>query len=351
MFKNYLLALVAVFALLMAGCTKPQANNPDTNTDNTTDTDPNSNKDDDGNKEDDGDDPEKDPDQEPGKEEAKITSADFVGSWNQGNQTDVYILKEDGTYIENRWGDSFSGQWAFKEEDSTITLAREDSEPWTTKVLLIGGKAWMVFVEESDPSEEYQFHSTESFRKAGVTVQSGPLGDGRWDAPHGGIRPKEYNDDADYSMCFVVSGSNIDLYVPMWGWHIQGTFTLEDGYLKIATDDDHIWVGKQISVSDQYNWYFGWNAWNEEMDCNSMNAETFELVGFNWYTVNELKAMGHAPEDPENPDPSFQTQIWLNAVQIHEDAMELCNFELCVTDDGTEAYGGSVGLNSWFYKR
>lgn len=328
MSKNYLFALAAGIAILAAGCNKTDAPTPENGKEDSTDTDG------------------KD---KPGKED-KITSADFVGSWDQGELTGVFVLNADGGYTESRWGESTSGKWAYNEGNSTITFTPDGSEAWTTNVILIGGKAWMVFIDESDPSEEYQFRSTESFRKAGATVQSGTLGDGRWDAPHGGIKPAEYNEDADYSLCLVVAGNKVDLYVPMWGYHIEGTFTLEDGHMKITTDDDHIWAGKSITVVSSTDWSFGWNAWSEVDDCHSMNPETFELRGYTWYTVNQLKAMGHASQD-DSDSWTFEVQIWEAAVQLHEQAMDLCNFDLCVAPDGKEAYGSSVGLAHWFYKR
>lgn len=312
--KNYLLALVAGFAVLVAGCTKPDAQKPDS-----------------------------------GNEPDKITSADFVGTWGQGEDTDMLVLKEDGTFSEKGWEETISGKWSYNENDSTITMTPDGGDARTMNVLLIGGKAWLVLIEENGEGE-YKFRFANSYRKAGATVKSAPLGDGRWDAPHGGVKPAEYNEDADYSMCLVVAGNNIDMYVPMWGYHIQGTFTLENGHLQITTDDDHIWAGKQISFQDSDHWSFGWMAWSEEGDCHSMNPETFELVGYTWYSVNQLKRMGHAPVD--SSDYTFEARIWEAAVQIHDEAMELCSFDLCVTDDGKDAYAGpSVGLIPWFYKR
>ena len=303
MTKNYLFAFIACAALLAAGCDKAG--------------DPTSNKD---------------------------ASADYVGTWNAGE--DNIIFSEDGSYTEAKWGENYSGKWSFNEANSTITFTPSSGDARTVKVLLIGGKAWLVLVEESDEMKSY-----ESFRKAGAKVDSGTLGDGRWDAPHSGVKPAQYTEDADYRLCLVVSGNKIDLYVPMWGYHIQGTFTLSDGKFRITTDDDHIWAGKEIKVWDSSNWSFGWNAWGDGPDDGpSMNRETFELRnGYTWYTVNDLKKMGHEPES--ETDFSFEAAIWNAAQQLHEEAMDLCDFELCVSPDGKEAFGGAVGLTPWFYKR
>ena len=313
MSKNHLFAAIACAALLFAGCGKTNPSDPDQGTNPVV--------------------------------EEKITSADFAGSWGQGEDTDMLVLKEDGSFAQKGWDETISGKWSFNEKDNTITFTPDGSDAWTKGVLLIGGKAWLVLVEEYDG-----FRSVESYRKAGAKVDSGTLTYGRWDAPHTGIKPAEYTAETDYRICMVVSGKNIDLYVPIWGYHIQGTFTLNDGKMHIEADDNHIWAAKEISVGDSDNWYFGWNAWGDGPDDGpSMNRETFELNGYTWYTVNELKKMGHEPHG--DTDHSFEAAIWAAGQQVHDEAMELCNFELCVSPDGKEAFGSAVGLTPWFYKR
>ena len=313
MSKNHLFAAIACAALLFAGCGKTNPSNPDQGTNPVV--------------------------------EEKITSADFVGTWIADEEYKT-VFNADGTCTQERWGESASGTWSYNETEGTITIT-VSGESATLKARLIGGKAWLVLITEMDGMRSY-----ESFRKQGAKVDSGTLTDGRWDAPHSGVKPAEYTADADYRLCLVVSGNKIDLYIPMWGYHIQGTFTLSDGKLHIETDDDHIWAGKVINVVDSYNWSFGWNAWGEGPDDGpSMNRETFELLnGYTWYTVNELKKMGHAP-DPDKPDHTFETAIWDAAQQLHDEAMEFCDMDFCVSPDGKEAFGATVGLTPWFYKR
>lgn len=304
MSKNFLFAAIACAALLASGCDK---------TDNPT--------------------------------SDKVSTADFVGTWNAGESNIVF--SENGNYTEKQWQETYSGKWSFNETDNTITFTPSSGDVRTVKVLLIGGKAWLVFIEEFNGMK-----SCESYRKAGAKVESAPLGDGRWDATHDGVKPVEYTADADYRLCFLISGKNIDLYVPMWGYHIQGTFTFNDGKLHIATDDNHIWAGKEINVVDSSNWHFGWQAWGDGPDDGpSMNPETFELNGYTWYTVNDLKKMGHKPES--ETDLSFEAAIWNAAQQLHDEAMDLCDIEICVTPDGKEAYGnaGGMGLPLCCYKR
>ena len=316
MSKNHLFAAIACAALLFAGCGKTNPSNGDPSN----------------------------PDQgtNPVVEE-KITSADFVGTWIADEEYKT-VFNADGTCTQERWGERASGTWSYNEADNTITIT-VSGESATLKTRLIGGKAWLVLITDMN---DMVLH--ESFRKEGAKVDSGTLGDGRWDAPHTGVKPAQYTEDADYRLCLLVSGKNIDLYVPMWGYHIQGTFTLNDGKMRIEADDDHIWAAKEINVVDSVNWSFGWNAWGDGPDDGpGMNPETFELNGYTWYTVNELKKMGHKPEG--DADFSFEAAIWNAGQQVHDEAMELCNFDLCVSPDGKEAFGSAVGLTPWFYKR
>ena len=80
--------MVAGLAVLVAGCTKPDAQNPNSGNENNG-TEQGGN----------------------GNEPVKITSADFVGSWGQGEQTDMLVLKEDGTFSEKGWEETISGKW------------------------------------------------------------------------------------------------------------------------------------------------------------------------------------------------------------------------------------------------
>jgi len=43
--------------------------------------------------------------------------------------------------------------------------------------------------------------------------------------------------------------------------------------------------------------------------------------------------------------------MWEWAENTRESALDLCDFDLCVSPDGKEAFGGAVGLTPWFYKR
>lgn len=320
MSKNHLFAVFACIALLASGCDKT-----DKTDDSVTPAD------------------------------AKVTSADFVGSWYADEAVSL-IFNENGSYTEDRWGESSSGTWSFNESDNTISFTPSSGDPSTVKALLIGGKAWLVLVEEFEGTLSY-----ESYRKEGATVVSAPLGDGRWDAPHSGVKPAEYTREVDYRICMVVSGNTIDLYVPMWGYHIQGTFTLNDGKLHIETDDDHIFSGLYIDADGS----FGWNGfgppsadYDETWDYSygSMDPETFTVRSpYKMYSISDMLKMGKKPveTDPEyQAEPfHFKFRMWTWAENTREMALDLCDFDLCVSPDGKEAFGGAVGLTPWFYKR
>ncbi len=323
MSKRFFTALIAVTALLVAACgkdDKPGSNSSD----------------------------------------GPATKTDLVGSWGW-NETAEYEFKADGTYTQNQWGESVSGNWELN--DGKLSLTPKGGEAWSVNTILTGGKAWLVFVHENEGHKSY-----ENFRKLGATVDSGTLTDGRWDATHAGVAPPAYTKDVSYTVCMVVKGKTIDLYVPMWGYHIQGTFTLSDGRMHIETDDDHIWFGAYMERDGDYG-SIGWNAWDAPSDdeelkkqwgwddsYGSMDPETFELqYPYRYYSVNELKGMGKKP-DPNDDEYKaypfyFKFMIYEWAENVHDNASDLLDFDLCVASNGKEAYGGAVGLCPWFYKR
>lgn len=285
---------------------------------------------------------------------AENPAKDLLGSWqNPNDASQVLVLKEDGTFIftPNQGAPEESGTWTY--DGSTMTTKYDgEAESSVSQVVLTGGKAWLVLVMDDEyeiDGKTYKNRAFEIYRKVGATVESGTLGNGRWDATHNGLKPEAYTDEVDYNMCLKVEGSEVDLYVPVWGVHIQGTFTLSDGRMTISTDEDHIWKALVINVTDQYNYDFGWNAGN-------MNPETFELLnGYSWYSITELKAMGKKP-NPSDPEYieypyKFKFAIYERAENELDIAKDLCTFSLCVAESGTEAYGNAVGMSKCFYKR
>lgn len=296
----------------------------------------------------------------PSGNDEKVTSADLVGTW-LSDGTPAFVFNGDGTYKDVRWGENIAGSWTMS--DNKLTCIPNGGEAWNVKVVLTGGKAWLVLISEYGTGSEMT-RSYECFIKEGATVDSGKLSDGRWDASHSGVKPEAYTPDADYSFCMVIKGKTVDLYVPMWGFHIQGTYTLANGKMHIETDNDHIWTAA-YRTGDDRSGSIGWNAWGPPTDetpatwddsYGSMNAETFALQSpYSWYTITQILAMGKKP-DPN--DPEYKKEPYLFKFMLYEwgesqydVAMSLCDFYLCVASNGKEAYGGVVGLNLLVCKR
>ena len=285
-----------------------------------------------------------------------VVQADLVGTWRM--EENSFEFKADGKYTATQWGEAVSGQWTL--DGDKLTCTPTGGQAWDAKVVLTGGKAWLALVYEEGEGDNL-YRSFENFKKEGATVQSAALTDGRWDAPRNGCRPKEYTKATSYTFCMVVKNGKVDLYVPAWGFHIQGSFTITNGRMHIETDDDHIWQGLYIDPDGS----FGWNAWGSPLGENdpnwdnsypAMNAETFALQSpYRWYSISDELKMGKKPSqtDPEyQADPfAFQFRIYEWAENERDNASGLLDFDICVTADGKEAYGGAVGLSPWLYKR
>ena len=289
--------------------------------------------------------------------DGKATQSDLVGKWGFGEKYD-YEFKADGTYAEVQYdGELIHGKWSLT--DNKLTLTPNGGVASDIGIILTGGKAWLVFVDEGENGGE-KYRYVQNFRKIGATVDSGKLTDGRWDAPRWGARPSEYTEDTDYTFCMIVTGKTIDLYVLAWGMHIQGTFTLSDGRLTIETDKDHIW--KAIYI-DEHS--IGWNAWGPPGDPDEypnwdytkpvMNPETFAVQApYTWQTMTELYAKGKKPNptDPEYIANPFAMKFIIYEFVDNEynTAMELCGLDMCIMANGKEGFGG-LGPNPYFYKR
>lgn len=302
---------------------------------------------------------EKDDDSGETPSDGEVAAADLVGSWAQNGST-VFEFKADGSFTEDRWGESVSGKWSF--EKDILTMTPQGGEAYESKVVLTGGKAWLALIYEYEEGDQ-KGRSFENYTKVGATVKSAELSSGRWDSPYNGYAPSEYNRNADYSLCMIVDGSKMDLYVPMWGLHIQGSFTFSNGKLHIDTDDDHIWKGCHVERTDTFN-SIGWSASgppSDEYEKNwdysypTMNPETFQLQSpYVWRTISEIQAMGKNPKeypDLYKADPyNFDFIIFEFSENERSIAMELCDQDLCVAANGKEAYGG-FGPSPWLYKR
>ena len=294
----------------------------------------------------------------------------LVGEWQKSLDDEewiypIYTFSEDGTYTvrDIEWDDSgqkeveTSGTWAVNVEAKTLTLKPQRGEAQTFEALVIGGGAWLVLGgEESD--EGWNSHWVQSFHKVGKVPVSGPLTDGRWDAPFEGVVPEAYTRDVDYRMVLLVSGNTVDLYVPPYGRRIQGTYTLDKGILSIETDAEHVWQacwGRSTTNGS----FIGWSASgppSEEFEdtwdysYNSIDAETFvPQWPYQWRSAAELLEFGTKPDT--DPRYTYEELVWDFAMNFLSESIEMCNFEFCVNDEGTEAYCSMHGLDMWLYKR
>lgn len=310
----------------------------------------------------------KDPDD--GSTTSAGLEASLVGEWKKSLYEEewiypIYTFNEDGTYTvkDIEWDDSgqkeveTSGTWAVNEEAKTLTLKPQRGEAQTFEALVIGGGAWLVLGgEESD--EGWNSHWVQNFHKVGKEPVSGPLSDGRWDAPFEGVVPEAYTRDVDYRMVLLVNGNTVDFYVPIWGRHIQGTFTLDKGFLSIETDAEHVWQacwGRSTTDGS----FIGWSASgapSEEFEdtwdysYNSIDAETFvPQWPYQWRSAAELLEFGTKPDT--DPRYTYEELVWDFAMNFLSESIEMCNFEFCVNDEGTEAYCSMSGLDLWLYKR
>ena len=286
------------------------------------------------------------------------TASDLLGTWEMEGVIS-YTFATDGKYTQVMGRDTVAGTWSLS--GSKLSVASERGEEWDADIQLVGGKAWLVVIMEGGEGER-QYRNFEIFKKVGATVKSAPLGDGRWDSPRNGIKPQEFTDSTDYTTCMIIKGDAVDMYIPAWGLHFEGTYTLADGRMHIETDDDHIWQAWYYEKEDELNWYFGWTAWDSPLEndkdwdvtCSGIFAErlTPQKV-YSWYSVTDILALGEDPANaPADADlSSFKYRVYEEGLGIREEALYLCDFELCVTDDGKEAYGGPVPLSPWFYKR
>lgn len=246
------------------------------------------------------------------EKEKNSASADaLVGEWTNTNTnySETMKFEKDGSFSQTDDGTVTKGTWELKGNDLTILTESTDPEAegmirWEVKVKLLGGNAAMVFEQEY----EDEFSGKEVIRslyyKNGAKVQSGTLKDGRYDAPHNGIKG---SGNYDRTVSFVVKGNQLDLYVHAWGCHLRGTYKIENGVLNFnPTWGEH-------GQSSSGDWWAG------EADID------FENFSFN------------------NPDYG-----WVEGM-TYQDVFS--SFPMCVSDDGKELYLSFAGLTRWAFLR
>ena len=231
--------------------------------------------------------------------EEKVDSSDIVGEWKNANSSfDMSVtLTQDGKYIENTMGIEVKGTWSLN-KDSVLHIEPENDDPVDCDVKILGGKAAMVLGYGDDSSYERSL-----FYKKGAQVKSGALKDGRYDAPHNGIKGND-----DRTVTFIVQGNNMEMYVHAWGQHYKGTYKIENGYLKYDI------------------------TWGEHGE---------DTVNGGWFA-------GQAQIDFENFKFGNPDYKWLEGYGYKD---VFSSFPLCVSDDGKDAYMAATGLTRWLYLR
>ena len=228
------------------------------------------------------------------------SSDDLVGVWESANANNQVTLTFDknGTFKEvvgsGDYAYSAEGTWTVKDGVLTSTPKGDEPKDWNTR--LIGGKNALVLSAGEDNWCEYEL-----FYRKGANVKSGALKDGRYDAPHTGVKGTD-----DLTVTLLVKGNNLDLYIHAWGTHLKGTYKIENGVLKFNITQG--WYGTDGS---------GWFAGEADVDCENF---TFR-------------------------NPSYS---WVEGIRYAE---EFSSFALCATDDGKDAYISAVGLTRWLYLR
>jgi len=143
------------------------------------------------------------------------------------------------------------------------------------------------------------------YRKGATTIKSGKLKNGRYDAPHDGIKRIGNNDK---TFTFLIKGNEMELYVFAWGTHLKGTYTIENGVLKYKVTQG--WHGVDIVNG-------GWSAGDA---CINFEDYTFENKNYQW----------------------------VDGIQYAEDFTDI---PFCVSDDGKDLYVSATGLTRWAFLR
>lgn len=233
------------------------------------------------------------------EKEDLASNEDLAGVWENTNEQFgvVLTINKDGSYVEQIGETKVEGSW--KLEKSVLTLeSGGEKEVYSTR--LIGGKAALVLSVGDESVVDYQL-----YYKKGATVKSGALKDGRYDAPHSGIKG---TGNYDRTVTFIVKGNQLDMYVHAWGTHLQGTYSIENGYIKFVAAKG--WYGQ-------------------------------DKVEGGWFA-------GDAVIDFENFTFGNKNYEWVEGIEY---ADVFSSFALCVTDDGKDAYLSAAGLTRWLFLR
>ena len=223
-----------------------------------------------------------------------VAKADLVGVWEsiREDESATLTFNSNGTYVDEY---AEEGSWEIK--DGTVLVMKTAEQTTEYGLRLIGGKAVLV----ATLSDKYAAEHSVYYKK-GATIKSGALKDGRYDAPHSGVRG-----DTDYTLIFLVKGNSLEMYVTAWGAHFKGTYTIANGVLNYSITQS--WQGQE--------------------------------AGGGWFA-------GEAGFDPETFTFSNPNYSWMEGSSYIN---TFSTMRLCVSDDGQDVFGASVGLCFWMYKR
>lgn len=255
------------------------------------------------------------------KNDESMSIKDYVGTWNDSGYT--LKIEENGSYSIKGY-DEEKGTCTLN-SDNKMKFAPEGGQAYEREARLMGGNTALVFIGGDANVRNFQL-----LFKDGVNVQSGKLGNGRWDAPHDGVKPADENSVFnDYWISLIVDNGVADLYVLAWGFRVRGTYTHENGVFKF--DSPAFWQGI-FRNGDSY----GWSAYGA--------PGSYDPEVYGEYVDDGVANM--------NPQTFAIKQPWyIEQGDVMENYRAVRDIKLVVSDDGKEAFCSTAGLTFWLYKR
>ena len=245
------------------------------------------------------------------KEKNSANADALVGEWTNTiaafNQTMTF--GKDGKYSQTDDDVLTKGKWELKGSDLIILTESPDPESdemerTEVKVKFLGGKAALVTESEYEDDFLGKQKISSLYYKKGAQVQSGTLKDGRYDAPHTGVKG---SGNYDRTASFIVKGNQVDLYVHAWGCHLRGTYKIENGVFIF----NPTW-GEYGQSSDG-----GWSAGEADIDFENFSFKNSKYHGVEGMTYQDV----------------------------------FSSFPMCVSDDGKELYFSTAGFTKWAFLR
>lgn len=228
------------------------------------------------------------------KKDDESSSKDLIGAWEDSIAECVYTFSEDGSYTQAFEGvDPQKGTWTL--EGGKLALSLDET---SAGVKFFGEKTAMIWDYRASENDPMSFSILT--KKGSTFKQTATLPNGRWDVPHGGLKPEDENSVFnDYTLSLVSKDGILDLYVLAWGFRVQGKYSIADGNLKF--DSPKMWQGIY-----RYNSSYGWSAFGAPYDgapgydsegspldgVANMNPQTFEIKSA--WSVEEGDPMNNA---------------------------------------------------------